>query len=130
MLAVLAGLRTGTADSALPRVREASSVGGDTLRAQNLTDGPGLPRDRVSSHGFRREAVKGRVISGMNRNQLPLQMRGKFRQLHAGCRERLQNFVAILAALRGALQIKQARVPRRNLYALVAEPGRPFGNIA
>ena len=107
-----------------------SQVRGSFRRKQKLFHGPGLPRDRVSSHGFRREAVKGRVISGMNRNQLPLQMRGKFRQLHAGCRERLQNFVAILAALRGALQIKQARVPRRNLYALVAEPGRPFGNIA
>src|SRR5437763_1153472 len=32
-------------------------------------------------------------------------------------------------AAAGVQLTEQARVPRRNLYALVAEPGRPFGNI-
>ena len=99
-------------------------------RKQKLFGSPCLPRGRISSNGFRSEAVKCRVICRMYRHQLPLQVRRKLRKCNAACREGAQNLVAILAIFRRALQIEKPRVPRRNLHPFVAKPRRPFGNIA
>src|SRR5260370_41736279 len=56
-------------------------------------------------------------------------MRREFRQLHAVCTQRPQNFFAIVAAFRGASQIEKTSVPCRDLHAFVAEPRSPFGDF-
>src|ERR1700691_5492037 len=64
----------------------------------------------------------------MNRDQLPLEMRGKFGWNNAMLVQRALEVVAIALALRGPFEIKQARIPGGNLYALVAKLGGPVGH--
>ncbi len=55
-------------------------------------------------------------------------MRREFGDLEAVARQRAADLLAIGLALCRALQIKQARIPRRNLHALIAELASPRGN--
>src|SRR5437660_9255089 len=52
-------------------------------------------------------------------------MRRKLRDLQPARRHRAANLLAVALALRRSLQIKQPRIPRRNLHALIAELARP-----
>src|SRR5262245_56852312 len=64
----------------------------------------------------------------MNRDQLPLQMRRELVDLQPLLRQDVFDLVAIGLRLRGLLQVEQPLIPRRNLHALEAEAGSPFGD--
>src|SRR3982074_2926335 len=103
-----------------------AKIGGGVLRVEQLLHRPRLPSAWVALHGIWREAVECDVVRGMHGDELALQMRGQFRQMQAVSRQGAGDFVAIGLAFGGALQIEEAPVPRRNLYALVAQAGGPL----
>src|SRR5207302_4590798 len=86
---------------------------------------PRLPRFRIASHLLRRKSVERHVIRGMHGHQLSLQMRRKLRNLQSATCHNAANLVAVRLAFCCSLQVKQPRIPRRNLDALVAELRRP-----
>ena len=80
-------------------------------RKQQLFHRPGLPRFRIPADFFRRKTVEHQIVSRMHRDQLPLQMGGKFSQLQTVLGQGAEHFIAIGLAFRGALQIEQAAIP-------------------
>ena len=97
-------------------------------RLQHLIDRPFLPRLRLAMQMRRREGVEGFVIGRMHGDELALQMRRELRHLEPVIRQRAAQLVAIRIRRGGALEIEEARIPARDLHALVAERGRPAGD--
>ncbi len=79
-------------------------------------------------HRRGREAVELAVIGRVHRDELALQMRRQLGDLDAGVRADALDLVAIGLRARRLLQVEQPSVPGRDLHALVAEPGGPFGD--
>ncbi len=71
---------------------------------------------------------KAEIVDRIDRDELALQMRGKLGDLDAGVGADALDLVAIGLAGRRFLDVDQPAVPARNLDALVAEAGRPFGH--
>src|SRR4051794_8904036 len=65
----------------------------------------------------------------MHCHKLPLQMSRELSERKAMRRQRAEQLVAVRLALRRLLKVKQARVPARNLYALVTQRSRPAANL-
>src|SRR5215470_10860291 len=93
------------------------SLGGET----ELLNGPCLARRRILPNGLRSESIESLIVGRMNRDQLSLQVSRKLCQGDIVRRECAEDFLAISKALRGALYIEQASVPRGDLHAFVAE---------
>jgi len=96
----------------------------------HLLDGPDLPRLRIAVHLGRRKAIEGEIIRRMHGDELALEMRRQLRDNQAGLGEDAAQLVAVILALRRALQVDEARIPARDLNALVAMPGRPLRDAA
>ena len=71
--------------------------------------------------GFRRKAVKKRIISWMHCHELPLQMGGQLGDLQAMLGNLPLQLIAVCLALRCFLQVDQAALPGGDLNAFVAE---------
>ncbi|MNP94576.1 hypothetical protein D3C85_71150 [compost metagenome] len=106
---------------------EAQALRGGS-RPQQLLRGPGCARSRVATHVLGRKAVEQRIVSGMDGDQLALQMRRQFRYLQTVARQQGDHVVAVLLAGRRLLQVEQTR-RRGELQALVTEAGRPLRQV-
>jgi hypothetical protein len=73
----------------------------------------------------RRETIEGFIEGRVHGDELALEMGGEFRDLDAVLAGDALDLVAIGVRGRGLLEIEQARVPGRDLYALVAEGSGP-----
>ena len=109
-------------------VRGQPQIGRSLGRQHHLLDCPLLPQRRVAPHLGRGKAVKARVVGRVHRHQLALQMGGQLGDLQPVASQNALYLLAIGFALRRLLQVKQARVPTRNLHPLVAQTRRPGGN--
>ena len=96
----------------------------------HLLDRPFLPRLRLAVQGGRSETVELAVIGRVRGDELPLQMGGEFGDLDAGVGAHALDLVAIGLGGSSPGEIEQARVPSRDLDALVTEAGGPFGDRA
>jgi hypothetical protein len=74
------------------------------------------------------KAIERRVIGRMHRDELPLEMGREFGDLQTFLRQDALHLIAIGLRLRRLLQIEQPLVPGRDLHALEAEAGGPFGD--
>ena len=106
---------------------EAEMLGG-RQRHLHLLDRPFLARLRIAAHFRRGKTIEGFVIGRMNGDELALQMGGKLGDLDAVLARHAGEFVAIVLGRGSLLQIDQLAGPGRNLHALVADVGRPFGD--
>ena len=91
----------------------------------HLGDGPLGPGLRVAANVGRGEAVEGFVEGRVDGHELALEMGRELGDGEAVPRQRAPHLVAVGVGCRGLLQIEQARVPGRDLDALVAEPRGP-----
>src|SRR6267378_3348540 len=78
---------------------------------------------------MRSESVKSNVIRGMHGHELPLKMGRKLRERQPVARQYSMHFIAICFAFGGALQVKETRIPRGNLYAFVAKLCGPARDV-
>ena len=92
----------------------------------DLLDRPFLPGLRIVVVLGRGERVEGGVIGRMHRDELALQMRRQFGDLDAGILADALHLVAIGLGLSRLFEIEQARVPGRDLDALVAQARPPI----
>src|SRR5712664_741735 len=65
----------------------------------------------------------------MHGHELSLEVGRKFGECQSVARQYSAHFVAICFAFGGPLEVKETRIPRGNLYALVAELRGPAGNV-
>src|SRR5262249_14079642 len=110
-------------------VRLDFQVGGSFCCQPKLVDSPYLTSRRISTNAVWSKSVEPNVIGRMDRNQLALEMGRKFSHLQAARFQHTPNLIAIAAAFRSALQIKESGVPSGNLHALVAKCRNPTRNF-
>src|SRR5947208_5489073 len=94
-----------------------------------LLDRPRLPRGSVAANCLGSESVKSIVVSWMDCDELPLQMRRKLRDLNANLCDDTAHFVAVRLALGGALQVEETAIPSWDLHALVSKLRRPAAYV-
>src|SRR5690606_27799861 len=94
----------------------------------DLFHGPFLPCLGVVVDRCRRESIELGVVSRMHGHQLPLKVRRELGDLDARLVSDALDLVAIVLRRRCLLEVEQASVPGRDLYAFVAEARRPFGD--
>ena len=94
----------------------------------HLIDRPFLALGGLAVDLLRREGVERLVVSRVDRDQLPLQMRRELGDRQTMARRCSLELVAIGLRRRGLGEIEQPVVPGRNLHALVAERRRPLAH--
>lgn len=94
-------------------------------RVEKLLDRPLLALGGLAAHRLRREAVERRVIGGMHRDQLPLQMGRQLGDRHPRLGTAPGQVVAIILTFGRRLQVDAARIPGRDLHALIARLRHP-----
>src|SRR5271157_489549 len=98
-------------------------------RQEQLIYGPLLALFGLATQRFGSESVECRIVCGMHRHQLSLQMSREFGRLQSVIGQHTAECIAIASAFSGALQIKKTSVPGRNLYPFVAQLSGPRGNV-
>jgi len=93
--------------------------------SQQLLHRPALAGLRVAAHRWCGEAVEARVVGGMHRDELPLQVRRELRDLDARLAADARQLVAIGLRARRLVEVEEPRVPGRDLNALVPERSGP-----
>ena len=101
--------------------------GGDRLA--DLIDRPFLPGFGIAVDFFRRECVEGGVKGGIDRDELALEMGRQLGDLDAVGAGLTLQIVAVAFGFGGLGEIEQASVPGRDLHALIAAIGGPFGDV-
>ena len=114
------GERAGEGD-----VRVEAEIAARSRRELDLLGRPFLACLGVAAHLRRGESVERVVKDGIDRDQLALQMGRELGDLDPVLGGGALQLVAIGLALRGLLEVDEARVPGRDLHALVAERRRP-----
>ena len=66
-----------------------------------------------------REYIKGRVIGGVHRNKLALEVARQFGYGHTVLRTNPHHLIAVRLARHSLVQIKDTRIPRWDLYAFI-----------
>ena len=94
----------------------------------HLIDGPIGPALGVATQGRGGEAVEHRVIGGMDRDKLALDMGGQLRHLDAILTRLPGPVLAIGLRPGGAVEVDELRRVRRHLHPDIAAPGGPFGD--
>lgn len=94
---------------------------------QQLLHRPGLAGGGIAALVRRRESVEQLVVSGVDGDQLPLQVGGQLGDLQAVSGQHAGEVVAVRLALRGLGQVEQVRRAGRHLYAAVSQTRGPRG---
>ncbi len=94
-------------------------------RHDDLFDRPGLPGLRIAVEVRRREGVEGIVIGRVHGDELALKVGRELGDGETVGRDRAGDLVAIGLRFGRAREVEEARVPGRDLHALVAEPRGP-----
>ena len=91
-----------------------------------LVHRPPLARPGIAVHGLRRERIEQAVVSRVHGHELPLQVRGQLGQFDAVLGEPAPDVVTVRPALGSLLEVEQAGIPARHLYAGEAEARCPL----